>query len=143
MIRRRKPKRPQLVRPGVTPRMPADWRELCRQVRARDKACRRCGVKPSPGTRYDVNHLLPRRIAHPDWVNDLQNLALLCDRCHSVVTQLYEPSLYRGDVLRYDVLLRMLGTSGPVPLEAWRAYAYQQITQAIHAELRDDRRRAV
>jgi HNH endonuclease len=132
MIRRRRPPRPYRMRPGVTAPMPATWKKICREVRERDKACRRCGVTGA-GARYDINHIIPRRIADPLWANDSINLALLCDHCHAMVTHYYEPRLYEGDVLAYDVFLRTLARTGPVPLEAMRAFAYGQVTEAIRA----------
>lgn len=115
-------------RPGLTPSLPRNWKALCREVIARDKICRLCGIPPST-VGFDVNHIIPRRVADPVWVNDLANLALLCDPCHSGVTHYHEPRLYQGNVLAWNELLRKLGFTGPVPTHEMLAFAYAKILE--------------
>lgn len=68
---------------GYVPFYGYGWGKLTKEVRNRDKGCMSCGELDG---RLDVHHIVPYRISKD---NSLDNLILLCDKCHVNLENLY------------------------------------------------------
>jgi len=62
--------------------LPPDWRERRRAVQKRDSSkCRGCGKKFRSEHGFHIHHVIPK--AELAGTHDLDNLILLCERCHT------------------------------------------------------------
>jgi 5-methylcytosine-specific restriction endonuclease McrA len=70
----------QKRRDSETLRYGPGWKNRRAEIRARDKACRACGITPQAlGHELHVHHVLPFRYGG---TNRPENLVALCDSCH-------------------------------------------------------------
>lgn len=109
--RRRKP---PIGRRDGAPSPGPHWRYLTQRIMTRDQVCRFCGTGAGGGRRQ-VDHIIPRLLANPDWMNEEWNLAVLCEGHHGEKTSRIERALLRGDPYPFYRFLVALRLSGPVP----------------------------